>query len=259
MSIIIACISLFAVLSILVVYACCCVSSNYSRQEEQAALSLMKKSLMNKKDSVPVRKGLFVTFEGGEGSGKTTLVQCLKEKLEKNGYKVIITREPGGCHISEHIRDFIMKHEELDNMTEIALYAAARRQHCIDTIYPALNDNAIILCDRYIHSNMVYQNNEFCGMDDILDINKMLGVILPDITFFLDIPPKIGLKRIQSGNRNINRYDSKGIEYHQKVYEGYKQLLETEQMLGIDASKNCVEDIINDIYEKIIKLKKGCC
>ena len=206
-------------------------------------------------------KGLFITFEGGEGSGKTTVVNGLKERLLKDGYKVVTTREPGGCPIAEDIREFIMNTPNLTNSAEAALYAAARAQHCNDLIRPALEENAIVLCDRYIHSNMVYQGYTVSGKDGITMIDLLnldLKVIYPDMTFFLDVKPEEGLKRIQKNGREINRFDLKGLEFHQKVYDGYQELLNIDEMIRVDASKSNSEDVIDKIYAQIVEeIEKG--
>lgn len=208
-----------------------------------------------------MNKGLFITFEGGEGSGKTTVVNGLKERLLKDGYKIIITREPGGCPVSEEIREFILENDTLHPLTEAALYAAARKQHCIEVVEPALKKGAIILCDRYIHSNMVYQGyvyNGEEGLDAILQLNKDMEVSMPDMTFFLDVAPEVGLRRIQKNGREINRFDLKGLEFHNKVYDGYKHMQKKGMFYTIDASKNNYEDVIDDAYNQLIKLlKKG--
>lgn len=199
-------------------------------------------------------KALFITFEGGEGSGKTTVVNGLKERLLKDGYMVIVTREPGGCPVSEEIRKIILDNHNLYPLTEAALYGAARKQHCAEVITPAKELGKIILCDRYIHSNMVYQGYVYSGvegMDKIFNLNKELEVEIPDLTFFLDVPPEVGLRRIQKNGREINRFDLKGLEFHKKVYEGYK-LMENQGLIHrIDASKDKYEDVIDDVYIKI--------
>lgn len=207
-----------------------------------------------------MKTGLFITFEGGEGSGKTTVVNGLKERLLKDGYKVISTREPGGCSSAEEIRNLIMKYGNLSPMAEAALYAAARKQHCEEVILPALETNTIILCDRYIHSNMVYQGYVYAGeigLSCIERLNKTLDIIWPDMTFFLDVKPEIGLKRIQKNGRDINRFDLKGIDFHNKVYQGFKKLEKSCGLINVDASKSSYEDIIDGVYSQIIKKIEG--
>lgn len=203
--------------------------------------------------------GLFITFEGGEGSGKTTVVNGLKEKLLKDGYHVVITREPGGCSLAEEIREMILKDYDYHPLTTAGLFASARKQHCTEVIEPALKNKSIVLSDRYIHSNMVYQgytNYGVDGFDMIYKINKAMDVTIPDITFFLDIVPEKGLQRIQKNGREINSYDLKGLDFHNKVYEGYKAIQSGlgpmhNKFYEIDASKDRYENIIEEIYEKI--------
>lgn len=208
-----------------------------------------------------MNKGLFVTFEGGEGSGKTTVVNGLTERLIKDGYEIIITREPGGCPVSEKIRGFILENDTMHPLTEAALYAASRKQHCVEVIEPALNKGAIILCDRYVHSNMVYQGYVYKGkegIDEILQLNRDMNVCMPDITFFLDVLPETGLRRIEKNGREINRFDLKGLKFHNKVYDGYKYMQKNNMFYSIDASKKNYEDVIDDAYNQLIELlKKG--
>lgn len=138
--------------------------------------------------------GLFITFEGGEGAGKTTILNQVYEELTGRGFEVIKTREPGGIRISEKIRDIIHDplHLEMEERTEALLYAAARRQHLVEKVFPALEKGKIVLCDRFVDSSLVYQGYaRGIGVDEVFAINQfVIQDCMPDITLFFDIDPK---------------------------------------------------------------------
>ena len=175
-------------------------------------------------------KGLFITFEGGEGSGKTTLIEGLVEYLESRNLKVIKTREPGGIKISEDIRNVILdvNNTKMDQITEALLYAASRRQHLVEKVIPYLNEGYIVICDRFLDSSLAYQGHaRGIGIDKVYNINlSATDGILPDLTLFIDVRPEVGLKRISSNNREQNRLDLEKMSFHERVYEGYKIVLE---------------------------------
>ena len=145
-------------------------------------------------------KGLFITFEGGEGSGKTTVIQTVAEQLTKQGYKVLVTREPGGIPIAEKIRGVILDkaHTEMDSRTEALLYAAARRQHLVEKVSPALDTGHIVLCDRFIDSSLAYQGiARGLGIEEVWAINQFaIGEFMPELTLYLDVSPEVGVERI---------------------------------------------------------------
>ncbi len=176
-------------------------------------------------------KPFFISLEGTEGSGKTTVGQMLKEKLRQENYDVILTREPGGVKISEQIREIILDkgNSEMDKWTEALLYIAARRQHTVEVILPALQNNKIIICDRFIDSTSAYQGlGRGLGIITLNDIqNTIIGNAKPDLTIFFDLEPEIGLKRIKDFRMvsELNRLDLEQLDFHQKVYEGYRILL----------------------------------
>ena len=175
-------------------------------------------------------KGLFITFEGGEGSGKSTLIEGLVEYLESRNLKVIKTREPGGIKISEDIRNVILdvNNTRMDQITEALLYAASRRQHLVEKVIPYLNEGYIVICDRFLDSSLAYQGHaRGIGIDKVYNINlSATDGILPDLTLFIDVRPEVGLKRISSNNREQNRLDLEKMSFHERVYEGYKIVLE---------------------------------
>jgi dTMP kinase len=188
-------------------------------------------------------KGIFISLEGPEGAGKTTIITMLMNELEQLGYQVTQTREPGGIEIAEKIRNVILdkSHTAMDPRTEALLYAAARRQHLVEKVNPALESGKIVLCDRFIDSSLAYQGHaRGLGMDDVYSINKFaIGDRMPDLTIYFDIDPVIGLNRInQHDNREVNRLDLEDIQFHYKVREGYELLLKKfpDRMKKIDAA-----------------------
>ena len=207
-----------------------------------------------------MKKGLFIVFEGGEGSGKTTAIDSVYNWLKDNNCKCIKTREPGGIKISEEIRQVILNKDNIamDGRTEALLYAAARRQHLVEKVMPALNDGFIVLCDRFVDSSLAYQGYaRGLGIDEVMSINKFaIGEYMPDMSILFDIDPKVGLKRInESDQREVNRLDLEELEFHQKVREGYNIVYENnrDRIIKIDASKS-KEDIVEEI-KKIFKMK----
>ena len=201
--------------------------------------------------------GVFITFEGGEGSGKTTISKMVKEILESEGYHVILSREPGGVEIAECIRNIIhdVRFTNMDPRTEALLYAASRRQHLVEKVLPALETDAIVICDRFVDSSMVYQGiARGIGIDKVYEMNLFATEdLLPKRTLFFDIKPEDGLKRIYANtNREVNRLDLESIDFHQKVYEGYLEIYKKfpDRIVKIDASKN-IEDVLQQALEKI--------
>ncbi|SDY35487.1 MULTISPECIES: dTMP kinase [Salimicrobium] len=173
---------------------------------------------------------MFITFEGGEGAGKTTVLKLLHEEFENQGYDVLATREPGGIRISEKIRDVILDpvHREMDAKTEALLYAAARRQHLTEKVIPALKEGKIVLCDRFVDSSLVYQGvGRGLGISEVMAINEFaIEEWMPDVTLFFDITPERGLARIDANDtREKNRLDLEDIEFHRTVYEAYLELV----------------------------------
>ena len=170
--------------------------------------------------------GVFITFEGGEGSGKTTIANMIQKTLAQEGYHVVLTREPGGVEIAEKIRDIIhdVKYINMDRKTEALLYAASRRQHLVEKVIPALENDAIVICDRFVDSSMVYQGiARGIGIDEVYQMNLFATEnILPKRTIFFDIQPEDGLKRVYANkDREVNRLDLENIDFHRKVYQGY--------------------------------------
>ncbi|MFP7256123.1 dTMP kinase [Virgibacillus sp. 7505] len=188
--------------------------------------------------------GLFITLEGGEGAGKTSAVPLLTARLEEQGYQVLATREPGGIEIAEAIRAVILDpaNTSMDGRTEALLYAAARRQHLVEKVWPALKKGMIVLCDRFVDSSLAYQGyTRGLGMEEVMEINRFaVETTMPDLTLFFDISPEAGLARIsENKGREQNRLDLEALSFHESVYEGYRILREQykDRYVTLDASK----------------------
>lgn len=203
------------------------------------------------------KKGYFISSEGPEGAGKTTVMNLLGVKLKEEGYDVVMTREPGGIMISEKIRDIILdnKHTMMDSRTEALLYAAARRQHLVEKVHPAIDAGKIVICDRFIDSSLAYQGYaRGIGVEEILAINKFaIGETMPDKTILFDIEPKVGLARIEAhNNREKNRLDVESLVFHQKVREGYLSLVDQypKRIKVVDASRS-LDIVLEEVYNVI--------
>lgn len=202
--------------------------------------------------------GLFITIEGPDGAGKTTALNELFPRLEKEtNRKVIATREPGGVRISEKIRDLILdpNNEEMDVRTEALLYAAARRQHLIEVIIPALAAGHIVLCDRFVDSSLAYQGaGRRIGIESVAQINEFATEGLqPDFTLYLDIDSDEGLRRIQTSRKaGIDRLETEGLEFHQRVRHAYLKLVEKEpERFSLIHANQDVQEVVNECYTKI--------
>ena len=204
---------------------------------------------------------LFVTFEGGEGSGKSTVLKQVNEILLSEGHSTLLTREPGGTPISEQIRNVILDkaNTSMDPRTEALLYAASRRQHLVEKIWPALKEGKIVLCDRFLDSSLAYQGGaRGLGMNEILEVNRYATEgQFPDITLFFDLDPSIGLQRIAANaGREVNRLDLERMTFHEKVRASFQKLasLYPERYVTIDASQpleKVVEDSLKAIKAKL--------
>ena len=203
-------------------------------------------------------KGFFITFEGCEGSGKSTQAKLLSEYLNLKGAQHILTREPGGNVVSEGIRGLIkdMKNSSMINETEILLFAAARAQHTYEKILPALSEGKIVICDRYFDSTYAYQGYaRGIKLKDIDGINKFSTFkLVPDITFFLDITAASAFKQKGAPDKD-DRLEQTGMEFHEKVYAGYKELIKhnKKRMVAINAFNRTPEAISKDIINELIR------
>lgn len=188
-------------------------------------------------------QGVFITVEGSEGAGKSTILQLVYKRLQQSGYSVMQTREPGGISISEQIREVILNTENttMDGRTEALLYAAARRQHLVEKVEPALAEGKIVLCDRFVDSSLAYQGYaRGLGIDEVYRINQFaIDTLMPDLTLYFAVDPEVGLQRIQANSkREVNRLDLEGLEFHHKVRKGYQLVIDRfpERIKVINAS-----------------------
>ena len=204
--------------------------------------------------------GLFITIEGPDGAGKTTVLNELFPRLQMIAKKEIIkTREPGGVLIAEKIRQIILNpdHRQMDERTEALLYAAARRQHLLEVIMPALNEGKIVICDRFVDSSLTYQGaGRRIGMKEIAQINEFATEGLePDFTLYLDVDSDTGLRRIQNHRKqDVDRLDLEGLEFHQRVRHAYLKLAEENpvRIHRIDA-KMSLQEVVESSYSAIVE------
>ncbi|MCQ2800366.1 MAG: dTMP kinase [Bacilli bacterium] len=206
---------------------------------------------------------MFITIEGPEGSGKTTAVDTAVEELKKMGYQIVRTREPGGTPIAEQIRNVILDKNNvaMDQRTEALLYAASRRQHLVEKVWPALKEGKIVICDRYLDSSLAYQGGaRGLGVDNILQVNSFATEgTFPDLTLLFDIDPEIGLARIAANaDREVNRLDLEKIEFHNKVRNTFLELARRypERFVVIDASQsreNVAKKTLETMLSRICK------
>ena len=200
---------------------------------------------------------LFITLEGPEGSGKSSVMEKVYEILLSEGYEIVKTREPGGTPIGEQIRNVILNQDntKMDIRTECLLFAASRRQHLVEKIWPSLKQGKLVFCDRYLDSSLAYQGYaRKLGIDNVLNVNLFATEnTYPDLTLFFDVAPEIGLERINKNhNREVNRLDVEKLEFHKNVYQGYITLLNMypERIIRIDASKP-FNEVVEDTYDLI--------
>ena len=212
-----------------------------------------------------MKKGVFISLEGPEGAGKTSVLEALLPQLKEMGYELLTTREPGGVAISEKISEVILDkgHTAMDAKTELLLYIASRRQHLAEKVLPALGQGTWVIMDRFIDSSVAYQ-----GFGRGLDIEAIDWLnqfatdgLKPDLTLYFDIDVKEGLARIaRDQEREVNRLDLEGLDLHERVRQGYLTILEKEpeRVVKIDASQpleQVVADSLAVIKERFIKEK----
>jgi len=191
-----------------------------------------------------VAGGTFITIEGGEGAGKTTLIARLTERIyRETKMRTVTTREPGGIPIAEAIRGIILdrKHTSMDARTEALLYAAARRQHLAEKVMPELKRGSVVICDRFVDSSLAYQGYaRGLGMEAVWDINRFATEdCMPQLTLYLDVEPEVGLARIETNaRREVNRLDLESLAFHRKVREGYRKIADMfpDRFVTLDAS-----------------------
>jgi len=198
-------------------------------------------------------KGKFITFEGPEGAGKTTVLEHLMRDREMLNMAPMFTREPGGIIISEKIRSVILdkEHTEMDSRTEALLYAAARRQHLVEKVMPSIREGKHVFCDRFIDSSLAYQGYaRGLGIDEVLSINQFaIDEMMPDLTIYFEIDPEIGLKRIAaSDEREKNRLDLEDLTFHKRVQEGYEIVLQRfSNRIAVVQADRAIDEVVNDV------------
>lgn len=213
-------------------------------------------------------KGIFISFEGPDGAGKTSVINAIDEHLTEqlDAKNVLLTREPGGNRISEQIRNVLFddRNTNMDPRTEALLFAAARRQHIVEDIEPALRAGKVVLSDRYIDSSVAYQGGgRHLGVSTIWKLNQFaIDGLLPDLTIYLDIESEVGLRRISEHRSNqVNRLDREKLRFHQNVRAAYLELAQRHphRIVTIDASQP-LNDVIKDtqaVIERLITSNRG--
>ena len=200
--------------------------------------------------------GIFISLEGPDGAGKTTVLENILPRLEAGKACVVKTREPGGIRIAEEIREIILnpKNTAIDGKTELLLYAAARRQHLNEKVLPALKEGKLVIADRFIDSSVAYQGyGRGIEVSDVDWLNSFATDNLkPDLTIYLDIDSEEGLRRVMSGNREVNRLDLEAVDMHTKVREGYLQIAKDnpERIVTIDASQG-IDELADQVFTVI--------
>lgn len=203
---------------------------------------------------------IFITFEGGDGAGKSTVANLVSKKLQELSIKTLITREPGGkdLRFSEDIRKIIMNNPKIDLLTELLLFQASRKEHISKVIAPALDNGYLVISDRYIDSSTVYQGAVKGIPIKVVDKinNLVVQKFIPDLTIIFDIDPKLSLKRINNTSRKKNRFDHQTLNFHIKVRKEFLKLAKKnkKRCVIIDASKplnQVVNDVLNLIVDKI--------
>jgi dTMP kinase len=202
--------------------------------------------------------GLFITFEGGEGCGKSTQIAALKTRLEAMGKTVVQTREPGGTALGESVRNLLQYDDAGQGMSpeaELLLFAASRAQHVRELIVPAIAEGQIVLCDRFLDSTTVYQ-----GVARAIDSKKVdtinqfaIGDTMPNLTILIDLPPEIGLARVHArSDGQLDRMENEAIEFFQAVRQGYLNLAKSEprRFLVLDGSQS-VEELGTQIWQRV--------
>ena len=209
-----------------------------------------------------MKKALFITFEGPDGAGKTSVLKAVAEKLQEQQLEVMTTREPGGIEIAEKIREIILNpsHTAMDDRTEALLFAAARSQHFFEKVEPALQAGKMVLCDRFIDSSLVYQGiARGLGVDEVLAINEFaIGKRMPDATILFDLPAEVGLARIQATRQDeVNRLDAESLAFHNEVRNGYLQIATANpKRLHIVNANQKLEQVVEETLSILDNLLK---
>ncbi len=202
-------------------------------------------------------QGKFISIEGPDGSGKSSVIKQLANLLEADGYELVLTREPGGSPIAEQIRQVILdvNNTAMDPLTEAMLYAAGRRQHLVDTILPGLAAGKLVLSDRFVDSSLAYQGvGRQLPLEDIWSINQLaIDGHLPDMTLLLDLPAELGLERIYraQGQRQFDRLDQENLTFHQEVRQAFLDLAAKEDRIHLIDANQPIEAVVADCYQTL--------
>lgn len=202
--------------------------------------------------------GIFITLEGPDGSGKSTISKFLLDYFKKRKIDFIFTREPGGTPIGENIRKIILdkRNINMSPRTEALLYAASRSQHISEKIKPALDDGKVVVCERFVLSSLAYQGYaRGLGIEEVKDINDFaIEGVIPDLTLFFNVDPIYALNR-KTNRKEGDRLEKEGVNFHSKVYDGYKKLISLypEKIKLIDASKS-IEETFDQVRKEIEKI-----
>ncbi|NLA69996.1 MAG: dTMP kinase [Clostridiales bacterium] len=210
-----------------------------------------------------MRRGLFLSIEGPDGAGKTTQLGYIKQFFEERNIELVMTREPGGTPIGESLREILLdkNNSEMSAITEMLIYAASRAQHVAQLIRPAINRGAVVICDRYMDSSIAYQGYGR-GLGDMVEEVNLHAIdgLQPDLTIFLDLDPAVGKERILSDRNECDRLEQEKLDFHYRVYEGYKAVAKSypKRVYSIDASRT-IEEVRQDIHTKLeeICLERG--
>ncbi len=211
---------------------------------------------MDKSRKEDAKKGIFITIEGPDGSGKSTQIRRINEFFEKRGCSTLNTREPGGTDIGEKIREILLDRAngEMHAMTEALLYAASRAQHVEELIRPALSAGKVVICDRFIDSSLAYQGYGRHLGDSIMAINEYaIAGCMPDVTFLMKLDPSVGKERISEAE--ADRLELEALQFHEEVYRGYLALEKKypDRIVGIDASRG-IDEIAAEIERHLEKI-----
>jgi len=205
----------------------------------------------------------FITFEGGECSGKTTVINALCKVFEQKNIKYITTREPGGIRIAEDIRNLILdvKNTDMTPECEALLYAASRMQHLTQKVIPAIKENKVVICDRFLDSSLAYQGYaRGLGMDNVLRVNSFALDYLPELTIFIDVTPDVALKRMGNVDRDgkCDRLDQENQKFHEMVYQGYHEVLKMypDRIVKVDGNKP-LDEVVNECINIVLKYIEG--
>lgn len=202
-------------------------------------------------------RGIFITVEGGDGAGKSTQLANIKAYMEERGISAVFTREPGGTEIAEKIREIILDpaNEGMEDLTEALLYAASRAEHVRKIIAPALEDGLTVVCDRYVDSSIAYQGYGR-GLGEVVEMINAPAIngYVPDLTIFLDLDPEIAMNRIS--NRGHDRLETEGSSFHERVHQGYLDMIAKDAENGISRiarinADRLASDIKTDIYYEL--------